>query len=304
MIFRNVAIVVGIFVSVLFSQSLFAKNAEDFRKAAEQGNAKAQFELGYCYHFGEGVAKNDVESAKWYRKAAEQGNAFAQNNLGCCYAFGDGVGKDPVQAVKWFRKSAELGYKEAQYNLGCCYDSGNGVAVDKTEGLKWYRKAAEQGHADAQYNLGAYYHNGNGVEKDDVEAVKWLRKAAEQGDESAKAELKSMGVYADTAKTQETYNAVDKNAAVIDRIATLLKYYPDVEADNRFPREINEITGIIKTLSPKNIFEERVFKQVIFVDLYLTSGMKMLKLDLARAKELYGNANGKWHILRQIFEAQ
>ena len=102
----------------------------------------------------------------------------------------------------------------------------------------------------------------------------------------------------------QTTTPIDKNAAVIDRIATLFKYYPDVEADNRFPKEINEIAGIIKTLSPKNIFEERVFKQTILVDIYLTSGMKMLKLDLARAKELYRNANDTWHILKQIFEAQ
>ncbi len=57
----------------------------------------------------------------WYRKAAEQGHAAAQNNLGECYAEGVGVEKDPAQAVVWYRKAAEQGFepaKEALRKLG------------------------------------------------------------------------------------------------------------------------------------------------------------------------------------------
>ena len=35
---------------------------------------------------GEGVPKNDAEAVTWYRKAAEQGYANAQFNLGYMYA--------------------------------------------------------------------------------------------------------------------------------------------------------------------------------------------------------------------------
>jgi TPR repeat protein len=38
----------------------------------------------------------------WYRKAAEQGYARAYNNLGTMYALGQGVPLDYVQAHKWF----------------------------------------------------------------------------------------------------------------------------------------------------------------------------------------------------------
>ena len=58
---------------------------------------------------------------KWYRKAAEQNDAMAQYNLGCCYANGQGVAKDEVEAVKWYRKAAEQNNAMAQYNLGICY---------------------------------------------------------------------------------------------------------------------------------------------------------------------------------------
>ena len=50
---------------------------------------------------GDCVAKNYAEAVKWYRKAAEQGLADAQNNLGRCYFLGDGVPKDYVEGYKW-----------------------------------------------------------------------------------------------------------------------------------------------------------------------------------------------------------
>ena len=51
--------------------------ADTLRKAAERGDAKAQFSLGVCYQNGWGVGRDTAEAAKWYSKAAEQGNADA-----------------------------------------------------------------------------------------------------------------------------------------------------------------------------------------------------------------------------------
>ena len=73
------------------------------------------------YDEGRGVAKDDAEAVKWYRKAAEQGYASAQHNLGVCYADGEGVEKDEDEAVKWLRRAAEQGEsaaKEALKRLG------------------------------------------------------------------------------------------------------------------------------------------------------------------------------------------
>ena len=54
------------------------ERAEQWRKAAEQGNVTAQFILGACYDNGEGVTEDKIEAAKWYRKAAEQGLEVAE----------------------------------------------------------------------------------------------------------------------------------------------------------------------------------------------------------------------------------
>ena len=134
---------------------------------------------------------------KWYRKAAEQGYAAAQNNLGVAYEYGWGVPKNYAEAVKWYRKAAEQGYAYAQYNLGLMYDNGRGVPQDYAAAVKWYRKAAkwyrkaaEQGDAVAQYNLGVMYRDGRGVPQDYAEALRWFRKAAVQGNDYGKRMLR------------------------------------------------------------------------------------------------------------------
>ena len=55
---------------------------KSWRKAAEQGDAAAQHNLGVMYDSGQGVTQDYAEALKWYRKAADQGDADAQQNLG------------------------------------------------------------------------------------------------------------------------------------------------------------------------------------------------------------------------------
>ena len=192
------------------------------RKAAEQGDARAQFDLGICYMNGDGVIEDSAEAVKWFRKAAEQGHkpavqvlqllkqeraeavkyyrevaeigiARAQYDLGNCYANGDGIAKDPVEAAKWWRKAAEQGLAEAQNRYGACCQEGEGVEKDLKKAVYWYRKSAEQGFAKAQYNLGICFEYGLGVEKNLHQSAEWYRKAAEQAFEPAKQALKKMG---------------------------------------------------------------------------------------------------------------
>jgi TPR repeat protein len=73
---------------------------------AEDGNASAQFALGFIYDTTKGTSRDDAEAAKWYRKAADQGVAGAQYNLGAMYADGHGVPQDYVEAYKWLTLAA------------------------------------------------------------------------------------------------------------------------------------------------------------------------------------------------------
>ncbi len=59
------------------------------------------------------MAKDEVEAVKWYQKAAEQGLAHGQYNLGVCYENGQGVAKDYVEAYKWWLLAAAQGDGDA-----------------------------------------------------------------------------------------------------------------------------------------------------------------------------------------------
>jgi len=91
--------------------------------------------------FDDGLA----EAVKLYRKAAEQGNAEAQSNLGVMYDEGEGVLQDDAEAVKWFRLSAEQGFPKAQALLGIMYAKGEGVPVDFPIAYMWANIAAATG---------------------------------------------------------------------------------------------------------------------------------------------------------------
>ena len=68
----------------------------EIRTKAEQGDAKAQFNLGGMYYIGQDVPQDADEAVKWWRKAAEQGNADAQALLGLMYFSGQDVPQDAV----------------------------------------------------------------------------------------------------------------------------------------------------------------------------------------------------------------
>jgi len=50
-------------------------------KAAEAGDAEAQWELGLEYTSGQRVKRDYRQAEGWYRKAADQGYGAAQMNL-------------------------------------------------------------------------------------------------------------------------------------------------------------------------------------------------------------------------------
>ena len=162
------------------------------KKAAAQGDAQAQFDLGESYDDGDGVKENKEKAFKWYSRAAEQGHVDAQYNLGILYANGEGVQPNDKLAFKWFQKAADQGDPCAQYMLGQMYRSGRSVLKDKVKAAEWFEKSANQGHVEAQGILGYMYLQGLGVEKNKVKAAELLSKSAEQDDPSAQHYLALM----------------------------------------------------------------------------------------------------------------
>ena len=79
--------------------------------------------------YGRGEPENKSAAVKWYEKAAEQGIANAQYNLGYCYEKGYGVTKDKEQAMQWYKKAADQGHESAKEAIDGMESGGMGAAV-------------------------------------------------------------------------------------------------------------------------------------------------------------------------------
>jgi len=134
---------------VAYQRGNYATALQWYRKAVEQGDADAQYELGIMYANGQGVLQDYTEAVRWYRKAVEQGNARGQNGLGVLYSFGWGVRQDYAEAVKWYRKAAEQGNDSGQFNLSTMYENGYGVLQDYLKAHMWANLAGSNGNMEA-----------------------------------------------------------------------------------------------------------------------------------------------------------
>ena len=70
------------------------------------------------YDTGQGVAQDYSQAVAGYLKAADQGYAAAQFNLGVMYDTGEGVPEDDVEAHKWHNLAASRVTGDAQAEYG------------------------------------------------------------------------------------------------------------------------------------------------------------------------------------------
>ena len=152
-----------------------------FRRAAENGNIEAQFQVGECLLYGNGIPQDSREAVNWFLKASTANHSGAQFAMAECYRSGYGVEQDYSKSFDWYRKAADQGNCEAIFNIGVCYDYGIGTSEDKAKAFECYKNASEKGHVESQYHLGFAYANGRGVHKSNILAYMWLDVAGEAG---------------------------------------------------------------------------------------------------------------------------
>ncbi len=180
-----------------------------YEKAAEQGNADAQFHLAQCYQHGlvpgrdpsqySTIVEEYKQALKWYRKASEQGHCESQLQLGLLldnsisddyyYESERKDDKRNYEAFTWITIAAKQGHAEAQFYMGKYYEYGIFVKQSDQLAIEWYHNAAKRGSANAQYKLADCYRNGIYVPKNDSLAIKLYRISAEQGHCKAQFQL-------------------------------------------------------------------------------------------------------------------
>jgi len=91
-----------------------------FKPLAEQGNAEAQYRIGWMYIYGLGTYRSYPDAVDWLTKAANQGIPEAAHQLGQMYDLGLGVEKNNLVAYMWYavckRQLTDLEQKPTSFN--------------------------------------------------------------------------------------------------------------------------------------------------------------------------------------------
>ena len=99
---------------------------------------------------GRGVPQDRAQAAAWYRKAAEQGDAKAQFNLGLMYRYGPGYSPGLERWVEVFDPAPGHARPATQGSPGASYVSGSGIPKDYVEAHKWMSLAAARATGENQ----------------------------------------------------------------------------------------------------------------------------------------------------------
>jgi len=161
---------------------------------ANEDDIQSIVRLGYYYHIGEIVEKNEERELFYYEKAAELGHPESQLYIANKYKSGNGVKQNNDKYIYWLKKSAENNYSKAQAILGEAYrDGAYGLKQDYETALALFEKSAAQDDRFGQFYLGVVYEKGRGVKKDIELAIHWYKKAANQ--DSAEALINLGFIY-------------------------------------------------------------------------------------------------------------
>jgi hypothetical protein len=110
-------------------------------------------------------------------KAAERGDAEAQFRLGKHYSASKNS-RDKKLSLDLFERSADQGHPRAAFHAGVMYEQGRGTKKNMKKALKRYAEAADAGNADAMFTLAKKYEEGApGLKKDPTKAKQWYEKA-------------------------------------------------------------------------------------------------------------------------------
>lgn len=103
------------------TDAINAMRAGDFAEAycvlkpyAESGDPEAQYNIGWMYLNGYGLAMNDKRALEWWQLASEQGYTDASFSIAMLYSLGEGqVKKDMDKAIEYYLLAVEDGHEDA-----------------------------------------------------------------------------------------------------------------------------------------------------------------------------------------------
>jgi len=131
------------------------------RRAADSGDAKAQFSLGKLEYLGSAFVSRDcVQSRAHLKRAAEQHEVRAHYYLALLARNGCGAQQDLSEAARELTIAAQGNIPAALFLLANAYRQGEGVSRDEERAVALYERAAEQDHPESIQALAMAYQNG------------------------------------------------------------------------------------------------------------------------------------------------
>ena len=161
-----------------------AKAVPIMKKAAELGNAEAQYNYAYSLQKGIEVTQNDSIANIWLLRSAQQGWIDAQFKIAYSYAVGRGIKKDLDKAFSWSMKCAQQNDPDCISNIIACYTEGKGITLNYDSASVWNVRLASLPDVaslqqssiitNARINLALAYRDGNYYPKDKIKSYRWF----------------------------------------------------------------------------------------------------------------------------------
>ena len=162
----------------------FEKSYPLLKKAAELGNAEAQYNLGVSLEGGYGVEKDEALAFVWYLKSAEQGYNDGLYKMMMAHATGKNAEMNYTKAFEYALECSENDDPTCMLNVVSCYIDGIGTDRNLDKMLEWAKRlgklqnpknlASSGKITSARLNLAYMYRDGTDVEKDITESYAWF----------------------------------------------------------------------------------------------------------------------------------
>ena len=177
-------ILVVLIVFFINRKSIKIKILED---EAAKGNPETQLALGLMFYSGVQLPVNKEKGCEYIKKAAENGNAQAQY-LYSGVVLGADSGKNPtkeqlLEAASWIQKAADGGFLTAVTTLANMYAEGQILQKDSKKAQHYFLKAAEMGDIQSQLTVAGIYHFSIGMDR--TIGYAWYKVAEHNGNEYA-----------------------------------------------------------------------------------------------------------------------
>ena len=145
------------------------ENNRRLKKRMVVGDAEAMYILGCCYSNGSfGMPQNHDKALELWHQAGELGNADAYCNIGYAYHNGRGVERDDKKANHYYELAAMMGHEMARHSLG----NAEWRAGNWDRAIKHYMTAAGDGYNDSIKSIQHLYQHGHATKEDYSKALR------------------------------------------------------------------------------------------------------------------------------------